>query len=75
MSVKFPDGTILNTGNMIDIYTRTLEGMDSIWSSGVLADRKKGNLSTYYPRTGAIENRFKRIRYKKVGDYYLLVGE
>ncbi len=41
LSVKFPDGTILNTGNMIDIYTRTLEriGLDMVFS--VLADRKR----------------------------------
>ena len=34
LSVKFPDGTILNTGNMIDIYTRTLEriGLDMVFS-------------------------------------------
>ena len=74
LSVKFPDGTILNTGNMIDIYTRTLEriGLDMVFS--VLADRKKGIYPLITKEQIAIENPGSKRRYKKVGDYYLLVG-
>lgn len=74
LSVKFPDGTILNTGNMIDIYTRTLEriGLDLVFS--VLADRKKGIYPLITKEQIAIENPGSKRRYKKVGDYYLLVG-
>lgn len=74
LSVKFPDGTILNTGNMTDIYTRTLEriGLDMVFS--VLADRKKGIYPLITKEQIAIENPGSKRRYKKVGDYYLLVG-
>lgn len=74
LTVKLPDGSVLNTGNMTDIYVRALEyvGLDSV--SEALADRKKGNYPLITKEQIQIENPASKRRYRKSGDYYILVG-
>lgn len=74
LSVKFPDGSILNTGNMTNIYANTLEriGLDQV--ADVLSDRKKGDYPLISKENIELKNPNSKRRYKKVGEYYLLVG-
>lgn len=74
LSVKFPDGTIINLGKMTDIYISTLVkiGLDKVMQTW--SDEKRGKYPLISRENIAIENPKSKRRYKLVDDYYVLVG-
>lgn len=74
LTVTLPDGSILNTGNMTDIYVDALKniGLDRV--AETLGDMKKGKYPLITKELIPIENPASKRRYRKEGDYYILVG-
>lgn len=74
LSVEFDDGTILNSGNMTDIYINTLERIGLERVAQAFVGKKKGNYPLITREIVPIENPESKRRYRKAGDYYILVG-
>lgn len=74
LSVTLPDGSVLNTGNMTDIYVNALKniGLDRV--AQVMEGDKKGIYPVITKEQIPIENPASKRRYRKEGDYYILVG-
>lgn len=74
LSVTLPDGSVLNTGNMTDIYVNALKsiGLDRV--AETLGVMKKGKYPLITKELIPIENPASKRRYRKEGDYYILVG-
>lgn len=74
LSVTLPDGSVLNTGNMTDIYVNALKSMGLDRVAETLGVMKKGKYPLITKELIPIENPASKRRYRKEGDYYILVG-